>query len=188
VSWKILTLDNDAFTDACRLLEAKVVESGFYPDMVVSIRSGGMFVGNKMFTDIRHRSTLLQRPSTAGKKRFVAAIVRNLPRFVQNSLRIVEARVLGRKKARRISGGDRPQIHIPFGPSERARKILVVDDAVDSGYTLSHVLDAFKAVLPVGAEVRSAVITVTTDDPLVMPDFYLYNDKTLVRFPWAMDA
>ena len=165
-----------------------MVESGFYPDMVVSIRSGGMFVGNKMFTDIRHRSTLLQRPSTAGKKRFVAAIVRNLPRFVQNSLRIVEALVHGRKKARRISGGDRPKIHIPFGPSERARKILVVDDAVDSGYTLSHVLEAFKAVLPAGAEVRSAVITVTTDDPLVMPDIYLYNDKTLVRFPWAMDA
>ena len=64
----------------------------------------------------------------------------------------------------------------------------MVDDAVDSGYTLSHVLEAFKAVLPAGAEVRSAVITVTTDDPLVMPDFYLYNDKTLVRFPWAMDA
>ncbi len=96
--------------------------------------------------------------------------------------------MLGRKKARRISGGDRPKIHIPFGPSERARKILVVDDAVDSGYTLSHVLEAVKAVLPAGAEVRSAVITVTTDDPLVMPDFYLYNDKTLVRFPWAMDA
>ncbi len=100
MSWKILTLDNDAFTDACRLLEAKVVESGFIPDMVVvSIRSGGMFVGNKMFTDIRHRSTLLQRPSTAhGKKRFVAAIVRNLPRFVQNSLRIVEARVPRQKE------------------------------------------------------------------------------------------
>lgn len=188
MSWKILTLDNDAFSDACRMLEAKVVESGFYPDMVVSIRSGGMFVGNKMFMGVKHRSTLLQRPSTARKRRLMTAVVRALPRFMQNFLRITEARILGLKKARRISEGERPQIHIPFGPSEKARKILVVDDAVDSGYTLSQVLEAFRVALPSSADIRSAVITVTTDSPLVHPDFCLYNDKTLVRFPWAMDA
>lgn len=188
MSWKILTLDNDAFSEACRNLEAKVVESGYYPDMVVSIRSGGMFVGNKMFAGVKHRSTLLQRPSTAHKRRFVTAIVRALPRFVQNFLRIAEARILGRRKARLISDGDSPQIHIPFGPSEKARRILVVDDAVDSGYTLFHVLEAFRKVLPEEADVRSAVITVTTDEPLVVPDYFLYNDNTLVRFPWAMDA
>jgi hypoxanthine phosphoribosyltransferase len=65
--------------------------------------------------------------------------------------------------------------------------VLVVDDAVDSGATLIAVLDAvYKAAG--SSKVRSAAITVTTENPMVMPDYYLYHDETLIRFPWSIDA
>ena len=32
-----------------------------------------------------------------------------------------------------------------------------------------------------------AVVTVTSVKPLIMPDYFLYNNRTLVRFPWSID-
>jgi hypoxanthine phosphoribosyltransferase len=65
--------------------------------------------------------------------------------------------------------------------------LLIVDDAVDTGATLSQVIDAVRRHAPSGSRVRSAVITVTTDWPLIRPDFTLFN-RQLCRFPWSMDA
>ena len=47
----------------------------------------------------------------------------------------------------------------------------------------SH-LAAVRQVLP-QAQVRSAVITVTTDNHSAEPDYALWRDHTLVRFPWS---
>lgn len=68
-----------------------------------------------------------------------------------------------------------------------AQNILIVDDAVDSGATLLAVVEAVRIDMP-GAEVRSAVITQTTPSPVITPDYTLYNNRTLIRFPWSMDA
>jgi hypoxanthine phosphoribosyltransferase len=65
-------------------------------------------------------------------------------------------------------------------------RILVVDDAVDSGRTLEVVLRWLRGRCP-DAEVRSAVLTVTTPRPLLIPDFYLYYPDVLIRFPWSLD-
>jgi hypoxanthine phosphoribosyltransferase len=64
--------------------------------------------------------------------------------------------------------------------------IVVVDDAVDSGATLARVLDAVSQRAP-GAEIRSAVVTVTTPEPWVTPRYTLYS-RQLCRFPWSLDA
>ena len=70
--------------------------------------------------------------------------------------------------------------------SERKRKVLLVDDAIDSGATLllikQYLLNEFPDI-----DVKIAVITVTTRHPLVMADYYRYNNRTLIRFPWSND-
>ena len=66
-------------------------------------------------------------------------------------------------------------------------RVLVVDDAVDSGVTLDTVFRSLRETAPPDTEVRAAVVTVTLDRPLIEPDFTLYRG-VLCRFPWSFDA
>ena len=61
-----------------------------------------------------------------------------------------------------------------------------MDDAVDSGSTMLSVRDAVAAAFP-QAYVRCAAIVVTTDKPLIVPDYSLYLKNFLIRFPWSAD-
>ena len=64
-------------------------------------------------------------------------------------------------------------------------KVLVVDDATDSGCSLLSVLNAIEEY---GSnEIRSAVITVTRKHTAIIPDYALFRNSTLVRFPWSAD-
>lgn len=84
-----------------------------------------------------------------------------------------------------------PESTIPVNPLEIAgsapARILVVDDAVDSGATLRTVIATIRSTWP-DAEIRSAVLTVTRSRPLILPDYTLYPRGTLLRFPWSLDA
>jgi hypoxanthine phosphoribosyltransferase len=111
-------------------------------------------------------------------------IIKLLPKRVNNVLRMAEAKCLSIAKiSKRRLLLTAKQIDV-LGNAE---KILIVDDAVDSGATLSAVIEAI-AKLPGKRNVRTAVITVTASDPAVMPDFFIYNNHTLIRFPWSADA
>lgn len=82
-------------------------------------------------------------------------------------------------------------VEIPDGLSEfiagrNNSKILIVDDAIDSGTTATSVRNAISSLNP-DAEIRIAVITVTQPYSLKFADFYLYGDGTLIRFPWSID-
>ncbi len=181
---RVLTLDKTAFAQSCRRLEREVASS-FMPDLVVGIATGGDYVAVRMFGWVPHVSLTLQRPTTAGKKRagLLFGLLRRLPRRVSDLLRIAEARVL----ALRTPHVPRIELDPEFVSDLRAaRRILVVDDAIDSGATMSAVLEAVRSVEGV-REVRSAALTVTTPRPLVSPDFALWRDGVLVRFPWSND-
>jgi hypothetical protein len=136
-----------------------------------------------------------RRPSSRHKPKSstVRRLVANLPRPVLDQLRVMEHALL----MRRAPPPPRGQFH--FGESElecleawvaaagECPSLLIVDDAVDSGTTLSVVLDAVQRRVPRTATVRSAAITVTTERPLALPDYALYH-RQLCRFPWSLDA
>lgn len=179
---RVITLGNSDFTAACRSLAASVYASGFRPDAVLEIARGGVYVGQEMFGSVFHGSTRLQRPGTRAKSHGAGRLIAMLPRPVADMLRRAESWVLSLRKPR---PADHTYVRLPEFPPG-TRRILIVDDAVDSGVTLDAVVRAVGAALP-DAEVRSAVITVTTRRPLVRPDYTLYNDLSLVRFPWSPD-
>lgn len=64
--------------------------------------------------------------------------------------------------------------------------ILVIDDAIDSGDTLFVIVEALKRINPKAA-IQIAVMTETTGHPRIHADFTLYQNKTLIRFPWSND-
>lgn len=190
---KITTLDLTAFESACRSLSAEVAASGFRPDIVVGIASGGDFVAEQVCNSLcpspPRFSVAMHRPSSKAKSGIAAKVISRLPRFLCDALRIFESLVLSFTD--RFRSPNLPEAAIPeklkAAVKLNAPHILIVDDAVDSGHTLLAVRDAIAALAP-QAVVRTAVITVTRPKPVILPDFRLYSDLTLVRFPWAPDA
>lgn len=79
-----------------------------------------------------------------------------------------------------------PVINVNPADYSPFKRILVVDDAVDSGATARGILDAIHR-LPGQRLTALAVITVTTPHPVVKVDFALYTNRTLIRFPWSKD-
>jgi hypothetical protein len=120
-------------------------------------------------------------------------LIAQLPRPILDQLRLAEHALLTRK-ATVVPRGE-----FQFAESElnsldawiatagKQPSLLVVDDAVDSGTTLSVVLEVVRRHVPLAATIRSAAITVTTERPLAMPDYALYH-RQLCRFPWSLDA
>lgn len=182
MSYKIVTLTSETLAAKCGELQCIVEASGFSPELVIAIARGGVWIAQNMFADVCHMSVRVQRRNTRLKKSFLSKIVKRLPRRIQDWLRIQEARF--------VSGsGNSGNSELVFTIPEHLKptRILIVDDAVDSGRTLQIVAKACELNFP-QAEIRSAAITVTRSKPYATPDYSLYQDHTLIRFPWSLDA
>lgn len=190
---KVITADEERLGGMCASLAAMVSERSGAPDLIVGIRSGGAMVADRLsasFPEAALAYVVARRPSTAAKKRsggILRSVLRVMPVPVLDFMRIVESRVL--KK----TGSPYREVALDMDDvsagllATPGKKILVVDDAVDSGHTLYSVLVCLREKAP-QARIESAVITVTTTSTVVEPDYTLYDNLTLVRFPWSMDA
>jgi len=175
-------MDEAALSRAAKRLETLVASTGYAPDTVLSIRRGGEYVGQLMFADANHISTTLQRPGTRSKSLWLPRVLKCMPRTILDRMRIFEAWWLSKHRPEPVDPG---LVELP--DISGCERLLIVDDAVDSGATLQAVRLAVKRFRP-DADVLTAVITVTMRKPLALPDFSLYNDLTLIRFPWSMDS
>lgn len=181
---RVITLDRRELDATIHKLE-EVCGADCTPGLVVGIATGGAIVAEGMFVGVRHVSVQCCRPGTARKKRagLVMRAIRRLPRCMRDAMRIAEAKML---RLHRSPGRD-----VRIGDTERqliagATDILVIDDAVDSGATLDAVIKAIREINTT-CGLHSASITVTEKNPLRHPDYSIYGNGTLVRFPWSMD-
>lgn len=180
---KVITLRSSQFTNACGRLQLAIEADGFSPDAVLAIARDGVFVAELMFQGVPHFNVRLSRPSTSLKGALFRRIVKLLPLWLLNRLRIWESNRLEHRQR-----SAEKNLEIPALPDLSAyRRVLVVDDAVDSGTTLAAVMRSVAGNYP-DMELRSAAITVTTRHPVMQPTYALYRDLTLIRFPWAPDA
>lgn len=180
---RVITLDREELLKHCHRLQA-AVETSFAPDLIVGIENGGRVVAENMFETLPHISVKAQRNSTPMKNKLGAGkkLLSKAPLWVKDTLRMAEASLLNRTS----KGKGAPSLSLNPENFTGGDHILIVDDAVDSGRTLKAVANALKELYP-RAELRTAAITVTTANPLASPDYFIYNDKTLIRFPWSMD-
>ncbi len=193
---KVITLSQGAVDWQARELALSLVaddSNGF--DLMVGVRRGGEFFADALEQFLpegycRERlNVTLQRPSTRGKGARLAAVLGNTPLWMLNSARRLEAWWL-RMKTRCNKRPDTRKMVVDNGvgfpdlPPEA--RILLVDDAIDSGATIKVVCNNLREIY-INPNIKIAVITVTTDSPLVEPDFCKYHNRTLVRFPWSID-
>jgi hypoxanthine phosphoribosyltransferase len=193
----VVSLDTQEFDAVCADLMA-IVHRDSAPDLVVGIPTGGAYVAQAMTRAVKNDLTVLKltcrRPSSNLKKGSpLKKMLTRLPRPVVDQLRVIEHAVLTRKPARppaeryQFLDDELERITAWFAAAGRSPSVLVVDDAVDSGATLLQVIDRLRAMAPHGTTIRSAVVTVTTDRPLILPDYTMFH-RQLCRFPWSLDA
>lgn len=170
-----------------------VIFKDFLPDIIIGIRSGGYVVAEMMAKGAKHTHLLLaisRRRSSTKKKKRLKNILKHLPYIISNRLRIWEHKALNSRP---------PAENQPFTPDagelsalraylqvRKACRILIVDDAVDSGATMKAVFDLVKTEADSACIIKTAAITVTTSSPLIQPDYKLYH-YVLCRFPWSFD-
>jgi uncharacterized protein len=202
----VRTLRQPAFDAACAELR-RLVEADYAPSLIVGIRTGGLIVARSMVGGVSAPLPVLpltcRRPATGVKSRLplLRALLTGLPQPTTDLLRRVEHRLATASRAVRAAQGQAPDAAQPpqiahaeaeaiagwIARSSEPARILVADDAVDSGATLAAVLQRLRELCPPATEIRSAAITQTFDHPIVSPDYALYRD-TLCRFPWSFDA
>ncbi|MDE6812007.1 MAG: hypothetical protein K2J15_06615 [Muribaculaceae bacterium] len=194
---QVLTLDSERFDQHCHRLAQMIGNSHPDPfDGIIGIRRGGSVVCdalclhfNKILPAPRFDISL-QRPSTRRKGSRQAALLKRIPYPLLNGLRIIESVILSAR--RKISPGpDERIVDLPADLSAILLKvpqpeILVVDDAIDSGDTLVAAVNALTRINP-DVRVSIAVVTVTTRNPRIRPDYTLYDNRILIRFPWSND-
>lgn len=186
---KVLTLTDILFTEACHELAEKIKRDKFVPTLVIGIASGGVYVlANLDFDNAQKLEVVQRRPSTEKKqKSSLTFLFKYVPYWILNIARNFESWYLELRPAERDHKSMREiakQLDSKLIKSHK--NILVVDDAVDSGVTLNAVTLAVDSVCSEGAQIKTAVLTVTNEDPIMKPDYFLHTE-VLLRFPWSND-
>lgn len=195
-------LDKGKFESACAALMYQVLEE-YRPDLIVGIRTGGFVVAEAMAHAAPHTIPVMpltcRRASTGVKSRLklLPTILAALPRPAVDCLRwgehhLLTARRRTQTKVQHVDHTEATEIGRRLTQGSQSSgamssRVLVVDDAVDSGVTLATVLRLLRESSPADTQFRSAVVTVTLAQPLAEPDYVLYRG-ILCRFPWSFDA
>lgn len=197
---QVITLDPGAFVKHAERLALMIAKcSGVSRfDAVVGVRRGGAVVCDALCRYLPEnyyvvRSDVsLQRPSTKRKGGKVNKVLKMLPLPILDFLRMAESMLLSlHKKLSSSRSKTASQVLLSDELKDvingkKCPTILIIDDAIDSGDTLQAIMRAVKIENP-NAEIVTAVITTTTSNPVVRPDFSLYRNHTLIRFPWSND-
>jgi hypoxanthine phosphoribosyltransferase len=193
----VRTLGRADFDAACASL-MRMVAASYSPTLLIGIRTGGLVVAESMARAAAGSLPVLpltcQRAGTATKSRlpFLHQLLAVLPRGVVDALRLLEHRLLSPRRKRlakkpNIDHTEATAIGAQLATTHSQHRLLVVDDAVDSGVTLETVVGLLRSSCPADTDIRSAVITVTLEAPRAEPDYALYRG-VLCRFPWSFDA
>lgn len=192
---KVQTLD-DKQLQIMALKLISLVKDNFDPNILIGICNGGFYVSNLMIKALPagtvHLPLTCRRPISSYKNVFLKKLFSFSPTVLNDWLRIREHQVLTRKL--KLYGEN----HFSFITSEMVAienslvtkgntcRVLIVDDAIDTGNTLLAVVKTVRKLLPDSAIMKTAVITLTAKKNLIQPDYYIYSD-TLLRFPWSID-
>ncbi|RLZ12027.1 phosphoribosyltransferase family protein [Faecalibacter macacae] len=164
--------------------------------LVLGIKEGGVYLAENVFQVLRNSANQVdlkfikcQRPSTSVKKKnefrkaFIQTIFKISPVIILDLLRNVEHYFLTKKSIEYNREIILDEI-INFNLYD---KIVIVDDAVDSGVTLQKVNNYVQSLAVKTTKVKSLAVVITSNNAIVTPDFYLYKD-VLIRFPWSLDG
>ena len=156
------------------------VKKEFNADLVIYIAKGGYLVA-KPFSDIFNVPLVGVKAERKGNKvkDLIMPLIVKLPNFVLNILRKIELKTnIHDKYTERnivlfeeLNSVDKNSI----------KNILIVDDSVDTGYTMKLVVDKINEVFE-DVNVKTAAINVwKKSGNIIKTNFYLYEDLSLIH-------
>ena len=193
---QVITLSSQMLNLKSRELAGLVMQSEWNPDLVIGIKTGGLYVAGPLVVEFNKNSLIpvyttvsLSRPSTQKKKDFnIGWILKKIPYFVLDVLRNIEVFIIEHQKDKHYNSKkekDIPKTDELVQLIKKSKKILLVDDAIDTGSTV-FALKNFISSIDVNIEVKIAVLTTTHKKPYIRADFSLYS-RVLLRCPWSED-
>ena len=163
-------------------LAQKLRGSGYEPDHVLYVERAGLLVGYEIskYFDSTISGIYASRSGHSLKSK-LKLIFRCLPRGVTHLLRNIEfkSNIHSVKKERSV------YIEGQYPPN--GKRILMVDDAIDTGYSLQAVLDFLLINGYDRAQIKIAVLATTQNDPICRADISLFEQVSFA-FPWSYDS
>lgn len=165
---------------------ARDIQKEYQPDMVIYVAVGGYLIGKAMSDEFGVPLAAIGTKRVGDQaKDFVGPVLRLLPRWLCNWLR--------NQELKRAVHKENKERHLEFlTPVENIRamqhkKLLVVDDSVDTGYSMMAVKDVIMKTFS-DSECRIAVLNeMTIFDTTIHADYKVYVDKML-RTPMSKDS
>lgn len=190
----VITVSEPELSTLVDVLVARVLKDGFLPDVVLGIATGGAIVADHIDPSLEclRLTCTSQRPGTRVKSGLpgLRGLIRRLPLGIADAIRLAEdwlgVRTI-KSAVPRILGTELDS-QATIIRENGLKRILVVDDAVDSGMTLASVVMTIKKLIPDDVEVRTLAITRTREETqsLIVPDYFFF-DRVLCRFHWSSD-
>ena len=164
---------------------AEKIKKEFQPDLIVYIAKGGYLIG-KAFQEVFNCRMIGVDATRKGNKikELLTPILTHLPKKLLNIARSVEMRsgVHNQHSERSVVFHDCDEVDM-----DSVEKILIVDDAVDTGYSLKAVAEKVREKYP-NAKIKRAALNVwKQSEEVVQCDFHKYCD-TILRTPMSKDS
>ncbi len=161
-------------------LATVVCASGFKPDLIVYIETGARLVTVSLCRELGVPAVGVRASRPGGRlKAFLAPLASRLPRGVKDRLRRWEERS-------RVHGATGRTIAWPEHVSVSGRRVLLVDDAADTGNTIAAVRAELVARGAEAPAIRTAVLAATSAEGQREVDFFLFDRNC--RMPWSADS
>jgi hypoxanthine phosphoribosyltransferase len=180
-SWKIREITLADLGPLTRELVEAAVKSGFRPDCVIYLETGARLLAVEACQHLGVGAVPLKIQRRGGEaKGRLARLLGGLPTWLKDLLRQLEARLLWRRMQDDRLIGEAPSVNLA------GCRVLILDDAVDTGTSVKLAREWAVAQGAQADQVRVAALTVTTalaDDAV---DFVRF--RQMCRFPWSSDS
>jgi xanthine phosphoribosyltransferase len=137
----------------CQKLHQKIVDDGFKPEVILGLPRGGLFAAALLASERMFNIRTLSTISVASYD----------DHMQQSSLKLL----------------------FPFHPEdlEKYSKILIVDDLVDSGTTITFVTKLVQSTLK-NSCIKTAALFYKPKNAEFKPDYYIEDTDKWIVFPW----
>ena len=179
---KIKDISLSQIKDYSFRLAYKVSSSGWMPDHILYVERAGLFVGHAVsnYFDCSISGIYCRRTGTFLKSK-MKIFFRLLPRAMTHLLRKIEI------KSNIHSIKEERQVYIegPYPPQDK--NLLIVDDAIDTGYSAENILSFLLGSGYHKEQIKIAVLTNTYKNSACRADISLF-DQVNFAFPWSYDS
>lgn len=186
---QVKEVDLKQLKEMSRDLAQTIQESGYIPQHILCVERAGLLIGYEMADYFKCRvSGICTNRKGGSLKSKLKVILRHLPRWLTHLLRSIELKsnVHEVNNERNVSFEFNEIPPYDEKPSHDKR-ILIVDDAIDTGHSLVSIIDFLKKLGYSQKNLKIAVLTTTRAEPVLKADYSLLNEVTCA-FPWSYDS